>query len=72
MVMSDIIKVVPAPDGVCLFCNAETNIQTVAINKSGMNIITFDICDTCRVNLGRGLLPEDSCIVHADLATMES
>lgn len=70
--MSDIIKVAPAPDGVCLFCNAETNIQTVAINKSGMNIITFDICDSCRINLSKGLLPEDTGIIHSDLATMES
>ena len=57
--MSDIVKLSPAPDGVCLFCKANTNIHTVSINKSNeMNIITFDVCDECRIKLGNDLLSE--------------
>ena len=75
--MSNIVDLTPSDDGVCLFCNSESNVTTISINKrcrnfDDVNVITFDICDACRVNLCRGLLPKDSCIIHVDLATMES
>ena len=74
--MSDIVKLTQS-DGVCLLCGAESNVSTVAINKccrnlDTMNVITFDICDTCRLALSKGLLPDNNCALHIDLATMES
>ena len=75
--MSNIVSLTPSDDGICLLCRSESNVATLSIKKrcrnlDDVNVITFDICDTCRLALSKGLLPDNNAILHIDLATMES